>query len=171
MNGYKVMPAETGDLDRIMDIFAQARKFMGELGNPQWQDGFPQKQFIADKIALGIMYKVMCEDDIAAVFSVLDSDEDYGDIDGAWLTEEGEYFVLHTVATAADYRGKGCARFIFSYAEVMAKERGKISVRMDTHEKNIPMRSLVASLGYKYCGSLTVRGGKQRIGFEKILKG
>lgn len=167
-NQYIVESAAMDDLAEIMQIFAQAREFMGGMGNPQWQDGFPEESFIADKISCGLMYKLMCGDSLAAVFSVLDYDEDYNVIDGKWLTD-GNYFVLHTVAVARLFRGRGCARFIFSYAESMAAARGKISVRMDTHEQNVPMRTLVASLGYTFCGKLKVRGGKPRIGFEKLI--
>ncbi len=168
MENLSVLPATMGDLNGIMGVFAQARGYMAELGNPQWGDGFPEAPFISDKIERGLMYKVVSGGQIAAVFSVLDYDGDYDNIDGKWLTR-GDYFVLHTVAVANDFRGKGCARFIFARAEDMAAERGKISVRMDTHEQNIPMRTLVGSLGYVYCGKLKVRGGKPRIGFEKLL--
>lgn len=168
MNDYKVVPATADDLGEIMNVFAQARAFMGSLKNPQWQDGFPDARFIVEKIANKLMYKLMCGDDIAAVFSVLDYDEDYDVIDGKWLTD-GNYFVLHTVAVADKYRGRGCAKFIFAYAADMAGKRGKISVRMDTHEKNLPMRTLVSSLGFTYCGALKVRGGKPRVGYEKLL--
>ncbi len=167
-NQYIAEPAVMGDLKAIMQIFAQAREFMSGLGNPQWQDGFPGESFIADKISRGIMYKIMCGGSLAAVFSVLDYDEDYDVIDGKWLTD-GNYFVLHTVAVARAFRGKGCARFIFAEAEAMAAARGKISVRMDTHEQNVPMRTLVDCLGYTFCGKLNVCGGKPRIGFEKLI--
>lgn len=168
MNEYLAVPATADDVDAVAKILDDARAFMRSLGNPQWQDGFPGRDFISGKIADGLMYKLMCGDEIAAVFSVLDYDGDYDVIDGKWLTEDN-YFVLHTVAVAAEYRGKGCARYIFAHARDMAKERGKASVRMDTHEKNVPMRTLVTSLGFTYCGTLRVRDGKPRVGYEKLV--
>ncbi len=50
MNNYTVERAVAEDLDAIMSIFNSARAFMAAQGNPQWQDGFPQREFIEDQL-------------------------------------------------------------------------------------------------------------------------
>ena len=82
MNNYTVERAVAEDLDAIMSIFSSARAYMASLGNPQWQDGFPQREFIEGRIRNKVMYKIMCGGDIAAVFSMLEADSDYDKIDG-----------------------------------------------------------------------------------------
>lgn len=168
MNEYTVEPAAMGDLEKITEIFAAARAFMAEQGNPQWSDGFPDGAFLSKKIADGNMYKLTCGGCIAAAFSVLEHDEEYERIDGAWLTD-GNYFAVQTIAVSPSFRGKGCARYIFSATQTMASKRQKVSIRMSTHEKNIPMRTLVQSLGFTCCGTINVGGNQPRIAYEKLI--
>ena len=82
----------------------------------------------------------------------------YEKIDGKWLND-GAYLAVHTVAVGAKFRGMGVAKFIFANAFAMAGEGGMASVRVDTHQRNAPMRALLSSLGFVCCGGLTVRDG------------
>lgn len=165
----KAVAAQAADLDEIMNIFDGARAFMGSLGNPQWQDGYPFRADIEERIVSGHMYKIMCGGRIAAVFSAFSSDEDYKASDIKWLTGEGEYLVIHNVAVSQNFRGQGFGRAVFAEAEDMARARAKKSVRLDTHEKNVPMRSLAASLGYTCLGVVLIRGNRKRLAYEKLI--
>ena len=146
------------DLNDIMAVIAEARSYMALLGNPQWSDGFPSESYIADKIDRRLMYVVRCFGEVTGVFSVTGDEPDYGEIDGEWLND-GAYLAVHTVAVGARFRGMGVAKFIFANAFAMAEEGGMASVRVDTHQRNAPMRALLSSLGFVCCGGLTVRGG------------
>ncbi len=160
--------AGMSDMDAVAEVFRQARAFMASLGNPQWQDGFPDADFLKDNISAGNFRLVLSSGETAAVFSVLDYDSDYDVIEGEWLTA-GNYLALHTVAVADKFRGAGLARFILKNIADVARSLGKTSVRMDTHEKNLPMQRLMLSEGFELCGKLEVRNGKKRIGFEKLV--
>ena len=49
-----IRPATPADLDRLMEIFDAARRFMAKTGNPnQWINGYPQRGLIADEISRG----------------------------------------------------------------------------------------------------------------------
>lgn len=169
MNGYKVERATSCDVAAMLEIFGRARAFMAGQGNPQWADGYPYPEDIEERVERGCMFKLACGGDIAAVFSALDGDEDYKNCKDIWLTAEGEYLAVHTVAVNDAYRGKGCARAIFAAAEDMARVLSKRSLRIDTHEKNAPMRSLLQSLGFCPRGEITLYGGKPRLAYEKLL--
>jgi len=145
--------AKTEDLNELMRIYTAAQAFMEANGNPQWGKGFPDEN-----------------DVIAAVFSAVGYDRDYDDIIGGWLSD-GKYLAVHRVASAEKYRGQGAAKFIVNCAaNEIAKVRKCKSVRMDTHEKNIPMRSLLTSQGFTECGIITlIRDDSARIAFEKLI--
>ena len=66
-----VRPAQQGDLDAIMAIYASARKYMAANGNPtQWGDTYPPDQLIHDDILTGRCH-VVCEGDtITGVFAL-----------------------------------------------------------------------------------------------------
>ena len=143
---------------------------MAEHGNPQWAKGFPDENDVRGGIYGGILYCVVANCEIAAVFAVVNHDGNYDEIEGKWLTE-GNYLAVHRVAVSEKYRGLGAAKFVVGYAaEELARVRGRKSIRIDTHEMNKPMRSLLSSQGFTECGIVYVsRDYSQRIAYEKIL--
>lgn len=55
-----VRKAVMDDLDRLMEIFAAAKRFMADTGNPgQWVAGYPQRELMAGEIASSWCY--VCE--------------------------------------------------------------------------------------------------------------
>ena len=47
----QIRPSQLSDLDRLMEIFDHARKFMASVGNGnQWINGYPQRELIAKEI-------------------------------------------------------------------------------------------------------------------------
>ena len=167
---FNYRKATIEDLDEVMRIYTSAQAFMEAHDNPQWPKGFPDRNDIKCGIFGGILYVVTAENEIAGVFSAVGYDRDYDNIQGAWLTN-GKYLAVHRVATAEKFRGKGGAKYIVNFAAVdIAKMRKCKSVRMDTHEKNLPMRSILSSQGFTECGIVTLmRDDTPRIAFEKIL--
>lgn len=167
---FEYATAKISQLDEIVEIYVSAQKFMEQSGNPQWGKGFPDAGAIREGIMGGIILTVMCESQIAAVFSVLNHDENYMEIDGKWLTE-GNYLAVHRVAVAEKFRGTGAAKYILEDAVVhIARFRGRSSIRIDTHEKNAPMLGLLRRLNFTCCGTVRLlRDNTQRIAFEKLL--
>lgn len=167
---YLFRPSEIKELDEIMKVYAEAQAFMEKSGNPQWPKGFPDGTDVTGGILGGILYTVLCEGEIAAVFSAMNYDNDYDGIDGEWLTA-GNYLAVHRVAVADKYRRQGVATFIVNCAaHEIACKRGRGSIRMDTHEKNLPMRGLLKKCGFSECGTISlVRDDSLRIAFEKII--
>ncbi len=168
---YKYRRAKIEELDAVMRIFVEAQNFMEANSNPQWPKGFPDKNDVEWSILGGLLYAVTEENGgIAAVFSAVNYDCDYDVIEGNWLTE-GSYLAVHRVAVSDKFRNKGAAKFIVNFAALeLAKQRGRLSIRMDTHEKNAAMRALLSSNGFTECGKITlIRDGSVRIAFEKII--
>ncbi len=90
------------DLPAMQEIFADARAFMRENGNPdQWGDRFPTREMLDKDLALHRSY--VCEDNgkIAATFAfTTDGEPTYRVIrGGAWL-DDAPYGVVHRIAAA-----------------------------------------------------------------------
>ena len=53
-----IRKAEFKDLDRVLEIYAIARRFMASTGNPnQWpDDSYPSRELLIEDIALGRLY-------------------------------------------------------------------------------------------------------------------
>ena len=155
------------ELERVMEVYAHARAFMAEQGNPhQWGDiSWPPRDLIEQDIAAGKSY--VCEHDgqIAAVFYY-----DFGDrvdpcydvIEGAWSCD-GPYGVVHRIASAHIVRGAGRACI-----EWALEKSGYL--RIDTHEANVPMRGMLEGMGFGYCGIIYVREDTEpRLAFDRRL--
>lgn len=157
-------------LNEVMEIYQGAQAYMAAHGNPQWDKGFPAENDIKGGIFGGIIYEVHSGGNIAAVFSVVNHEGNYDEIEGKWLTD-GNYLAVHRLAVAEPFRGSGAAKYILSVAAPeLAKLRGRTSIRMDTHEKNGPMLNLLKEQGFSRCGIIYVsRNYTERIAFEKIL--
>ena len=95
------------DLPAMQEIFADARAFMRENGNPdQWGDRFPTQEMLDKDLALHRSY--VCEDNgkIAAAFAfTTDGEPTYRVIrGGAWL-DDAPYGVVHRIAAAKGTHG------------------------------------------------------------------
>ncbi len=167
---FDYIKADLSMLDGIMKIYGGAQEFMEARGNPQWQKGFPDKNDIKGGILGGILYAVRYEGELVAVFSAVNHESNYDEIEGEWLTD-GNYLAVHRVAVRVDFHGKGAAKYIVNVAATeIAHSRGRTSIRMDTHEKNIPMLGLLRSQGFTECGFVTLtRDDTERVAFEKII--
>ena len=102
-----IRTATHADLDGVYSIYARARRFMRENGNPdQWGDVYPPKELIISDLEEDRLHVLVDENGaLAAAFSLfLDGDPDYDEINGAWLNELS-YIAVHRVASAGTHKG------------------------------------------------------------------
>lgn len=99
----QIRPSQLSDLDRLMEIFDHARKFMASVGNGnQWINGYPQRELIAKEITDGHCYA--CEDEhgkIVGTFCFVPSPDPFysiiEDIANAFVTSVGSDTVNHII--------------------------------------------------------------------------
>jgi len=155
------------DFSRIMEIYAHARRFMAEHGNPnQWgPTNWPPEALIHQDIEQKKGYVCTHEGRVVGTF-FFDSGEDieptYRSIeDGAWLNDSA-YGVIHRLA--ADGSVKGIGRFCLDWA---FRQCGHI--RVDTHGDNIVMQNLLSKAGFTHCGTIYVEEDDYpRLAYEKL---
>lgn len=163
------------DVDRIMEIVADAQRFLKESGVDQWQNGYPTREAFETDIMRGCCHVFTLDEKVAGVISVyFEEEESYKRVyDGSWLTGDSPYVVFHRAAVSNDYRGKGIAREMLSHVDSMAIKRGFSSIRGDTHRDNKAMRSLLEKSGFVHCGTIYIDSGKEasseRVCYEKLL--
>ena len=163
----EIRKTTNSDLDRVMEIYAHARKFMAEHGNPnQWgPTNWPPEDLIHNDIQSGNSY--VCLNDEGKVIGTFyyicgkDIEPTYRDItDGAWL-DDSPYGVVHRIAGDGSERGIGafCINWAFGRCG---------HLRIDTHGDNVVMQNLVKKLGFKHCGTIYVEEDDYpRLAFEK----
>lgn len=156
----KIIPAEKSDLGEILGIYAKAREFMKRSGNPtQWGDSRPALATTERDIAEGRLYKIVDGGRTVGVFAfIIGEDPTYRKIDGKWPNDE-LYGTIHRIASDGTRRG------IFDAALKFCFEKCR-NIRIDTHEKNLPMRRCIERAGFKYCGKIITDDGTERMAFE-----
>lgn len=163
---FNCRKATAQDVGRIWEILQQAIERRRLEGSQQWQDGYPNPNTLAADLDQGVGFVAEAQGAILAYFAVIENHEPaYDAIDGKWLTD-GTFIVLHRVAVAAEYLGKGYAEKILNHVEVLAQQRGIASIRADTNFDNPAMLHLFEKLGYTYCGEVYFRGAP-RMAYEK----
>ena len=158
-----IQKADISQLPRIMEIYEKARAFMAESGNPdQWGTGYPPEEMIRQDIRDGKSYVNLDGDHIRAVFYfAVEADPTYGYIEGTWLNDE-PYGVIHRIAVNGS--GRGVAAECFAFAAQHCE-----NIRIDTHEKNIPMQRCLAKNGFTRCGIIYLEDGDPRIAYQKVI--
>ena len=160
--GYFIRKAEKTDLPAIETIYAGARIFMEEHGNPtQWSGGYPSRTLLEQDIEKEKLYLVCECTEIRGVFYfAVEADPTYAVIlEGSWNADQS-YGVIHRIA------GDGSGGILRTAVRYALNQSGY--VRIDTHEDNYVMQNALSRLGFIRCGIIYIEDGSPRIAYDCI---
>lgn len=159
---YQVRKATAQDLPRIEEIYAYARRFMAEHGNPnQWGKTTPPHHQLVQDIADGTLYAVCDEYGIHGVFFFrVGEDPTYTVMEsGSWRSSE-PYGTIHRIA--GDGSG-GILKTAVSFGL-----RQICHIRIDTHQDNHVMQRALAKQGFEQRGIIYIADGSPRIAYDLL---
>lgn len=161
MDNFTIRKTVPADLQEILAIYKRAQSFMASAGNPdQWGTTYPEDELVKEDISVGRSYVVTKDGRTEGVFVVIDgSDPVYDTIEGQWLSDR-PCCTVHRVASMG--REKGVTAAVLDWC---LEKWG--SVRIDTHEKNIPMQGALKKSGFTCCGRVWLEDNSPRIAFQK----
>lgn len=117
------------DLVEILKIYAIARRMMQATFNPdQWGNDRPKYDAIVNDIESNNMYVIEENNEIPGVFSLINFDKDYIEIQGKWLNDES-YLAIHKIASAS--KKGGVFKTVLDFAKTKTS-----NIRIDTHKHN-----------------------------------
>ena len=160
---YHIRNANTQDIPVILSVYAAARAFMIQSGNPnQWGMTNPRPEQLKTDIADGVLYVVEDDSGIHGVFAfIIGEDPTYEIIyHGAW-NYDTPYGTIHRIASD----GSGG---IFSAAQAFCAAKCEY-LRIDTHRDNSIMQHLITKNGFKRCGIIHIADGSERIAYDRML--
>ena len=162
----EIQKATIQDLPQIMQLYAQARQFMVDTGNPrQWAArNWPPQWLLEQDIQQEKLYVCKDKEMLTAVFYYDfgdDIDPTYRRIEkGSWLSD-APYGVVHRIAAR---KGSGAGKYCINWAWERSGH-----LRIDTHGDNQVMQHVLQQLGFRRCGIIYVaEDNDPRIAFEKI---
>ncbi len=149
----EIRKAKETDLSDIMEIYAHARNYMKEHGNPnQWYlRNWPPEFLICADIQKQKCYVCIEDEQVLGVFYYdygYKIDATYHTIDGKWIGTE-TYGVVHRIASGGAKKGIGT--FCIKWA---LEQCGHL--RIDTHKDNRTMQNLLLKLGFQECGIIYI---------------
>ena len=151
------------DFPEICAIYARARQFMKETGNPnQWGDSRPTIWDVRQDIELQRSYVCEIDGRVEGVFMLQSGDDPtYAVIeDGAWLSD-APYHTIHRIAASGRVSGIFSRCIDWCYREVG-------HLRIDTHADNKVMQHLILKKGFQRTGIIHLANGDPRIAYEKL---
>lgn len=159
----EIKKSTASDLEEMLKLYAQARKFMEANGNPtQWGKNYPERVLLEQDIEQNNSYVCIDNNEIVGTFFYYEGIEPaYIQIyEGKWMNEE-PYGVVHRITSGIGKRG------VASFCLDWCFERCG-NIRIDTHRNNSPMQSLLKKNGFQQCGIIYLENGEERIAFQKI---
>ena len=168
----KIRLSTFDDVSNIMIIIADAKQYLASQKIDQWQNGYPNVEQVENDIKNGESYVVINDKSevIATSMFTTNPEPTYKSIDGNWIIDENEkYGVIHRMAIKKEFKKFGLATFMFHEFHLQLVEKKIKSLKIDTHEKNIGMQSLIKKLGYTYCGIIFTAYKAKRLAFEKVI--
>lgn len=156
-----IRPTTKTDIPRLQEVFAVARNFMRQTGNPnQWAETYPSIEQLTADIESGDSYVCVNDDRIVATFLLRGGNDPTYDViyDGAW-TNNNPYATIHRIASSGEVKG------IFKQVMDFALTKYD-TIRIDTHRDNKVMQSLVERSGFAYCGIIHCWNGDERLAYQ-----
>ena len=160
-----IRQATYNDLDKLMEIFENAKAIMRSSGNlQQWNNGYPAPEIVKADIDSGNCYVLCDEAEIIGTMALIPGpDPTYGYIEGQWLDDE-PYYVIHRIATYAP--GRKTAVKMFDWAFTHIAEHGCRTIRIDTHKDNCIMKHILTGYGFNMCGVIYLADGDARDAYQ-----
>lgn len=145
--GYKLSKVVSPNTSAVADILTEATQFKLSRGDKSWGlDGW-RVQEITDRMAEGYEYFALYEGaNIAAIAALLWSD------DREWGPRADDSAYLHNLAVAEVYRGHHIGEFMIEWLVGVARQKGKIYLRLDCDNNNIPLKDYYEGLGFVCVG-------------------
>lgn len=160
--------ATSEDHPAIWKIIQQAIERRRKDGSTQWQNGYPNADTIQNDIAHNFGFVLTVDNRVAAYCALIKNDEPaYQTIRGNWLTN-GDFFVIHRVAVAEEFAGKGLVKILFDCIENYVQTQKIQSIKVDTNFDNPAMIRIFESKGYQYWGEVLLAGGWRKA-YEKVI--
>ena len=155
---YTLTQAKPEELNICMEIIAEGRAFQQEQGFIQWTEKYPNAALLEQDIQNGGGYLFKIDGEAAGyMFLAFDGDPAYSEETCNWRAEV-PYVVVHRIALAHRFAGKGLSAAVFESIRDLCRERGVSCIRIDTDSRNKRMQHVLEKNGFVRCGTVLFEG-------------
>ena len=158
-----IRTAAMADLPAILEVYAYAREYMVQTGNPtQWGKVYPDEELLGEDIENQRLFLLEERGVLHGVFYfVIGPDPTYALIENGSWRSDAPYGTIHRIAAAQGARG------VFGRCmEYCLEQIGHL--RIDTHEDNKVMQHTLEKHGFVPRGTIYTDNGTPRIAYDYI---
>lgn len=163
--------AREADLNEIWALVGRAVRHMNALGNPQWGEDYPTRDFYAQDIARSELFAAIAEGGVILGVACINTDQSPEYAPLSWKISSPA-MVIHRMAVDPQAQRQGVATALFALTEELARARGISAIHMDTYTQNDRMQALVIGRGYRKTGEVRFARDARPLTypcFEKVL--
>lgn len=161
MSNYEIRPAVGADVDAVVALYGQVCDALAAGTNYSgWsREDYPTRTTAENWLASGMLYVLLEDGQIAATVALTHQPEP-GYVQGAWTatTSAEEAFIIHTLATHPQGRGKGYAGALLEFAKEEGRRQGMKALWLDVSDYNGPAMALYQKTGFQRVASLDLFG-------------
>ncbi len=152
-----IRKATIGDMEEILVIIRKAVVLMQRSGNDQWNSSYPSYEDFHKDISAGELFvHTAGNGEVQSVICLNHFEPD--EYAGVQWKYSKPALVIHRMAVAPRFHGKGLAKKLFSFAEERARELNLNYLRSDTCSRNAGMNNLFKRSGYRFSGTIRFPG-------------
>ena len=163
--------AELKDLAEIKSLTEACAKSMQEKGIFQWNEFYPSVEKLRIDIERQELFVFKEDEELQGIIVLTpEMDEEYVPVE--WLTPNDNNLYVHRLATNPKGWGSGNGRKMMDFAEDFARNKGYISVRLDTFSQNKRNQKFYEARGYEKLGNIYFpkQSGHPFYCYEKLLQ-
>ena len=165
-----IRKAKISDLKGIMLMYNSCVKGMIENGIDQWDETYPNAEFITEDI-ISKTYYIAIENGIVIGGINIDENQDDTYLTIDWADKTNQFLVVHRLAVVEEKWGDGIGKELMLFVEEVVVEEGYQSIRLDTYSGNPKAMEFYIRLGYTELGTIDLKPNKEKYYcFEKIIK-
>jgi ribosomal protein S18 acetylase RimI-like enzyme len=145
--------AAPDDLDAIMELFNHCIVDMQNKSIDQWGAFYPTQEIVKKDIKEESLYLLEIEGEIAGVVTLNEeADPLYSTVQ--WLADNKKPLIVHRLAVAPTFQGRGYACMMMQWVEEYAKSHDYTSIRLDAYQGNPAAIALYENNEYAKTGEV-----------------
>ncbi|TFG75448.1 MAG: GNAT family N-acetyltransferase [Flavobacteriales bacterium] len=148
-----IRSAKISEISDILKLTEACAKAMIEQGIYQWNEHYPSRSVFEKDVREKSLYALIIDGQLLGTVVISPKmDQEYVPV--KWLTPNQNNLYIHRLAVAPEYQGKGYAQRLMDFAERHAREKGYVSVRLDTFSQNRRNQIFYETRGYQRLGDI-----------------
>lgn len=149
----KIIKCSKQNLSSVAAFYDKVTSYLEKhINYPKWIHGeYPGIESARSAIEAGTQYACVDGSEVIGAFILNDNPQGNYSI-GNWQTrlKQGEYLVIHALASDPEIYHKGIGRYMVEYCINSARTRGYKAIRLDVVPSNIPARKLYEHMGFQF---------------------